>query len=143
MGETAAETLSEIEASRARLANDLDVLDRRLPEGDELVRQAKLYGGAAAGGLLALVAMGLLGKRRMTKRGYRKEARRQAEALAEVLEDGLVLTPKVTHETRSGSAGPIALAAAAAALGLSVVTYLQQRGASGGGAESLGNGRLD
>lgn len=125
MGETPAETLTEIEAARARLQTDLDALEARLPERDELVEQAKLVGGAAAGGTLVLTALGIAAARANRRRKHRKHARFQAEALADVLTDGRPVSAHVEHT--SSKTGPIALLTSLAALAVAVATYLQSR----------------
>lgn len=138
MGETAAETLSEIEASRARIQTDLEVLDARLPDRDELIDRAKAAAGVAAGGLVGLLLLVLFGRRRLHARADRKEARRHAEALAEVLGDGLPITATVVH--RSSTTGPIALVAALAALALAIYQFLEAR--RGGTGSANGRARL-
>lgn len=82
MGETPAQTLTEIEATRAAIDRDLSVLESRLPDREEIAGKAKAAGGAAAGGLALLTVMGVTMARRKRERELRAEAQRQAEALA-------------------------------------------------------------
>lgn len=127
MGETPAETLTEIGLARERLQTDLDALEARLPAREELAEQAKLAGGIAAGSGLALLAMGIAAARANARRRARKRARFQADALADVLRDDLPVTATVEQKHTSSKTGPLALIAALAALGLNVVQYLQSR----------------
>jgi hypothetical protein len=126
VGDTATETLSEIDATRQRLGSDIDALEARIPDRDELADQAKVYGGAAAGAGVAILALiSALKKRRATKE-RRRHARDTAEALAEIMEVIPVeATARIEH---TGSrTGPMALVAAAAGLAIALLTARKQR----------------
>lgn len=132
MDQTAAETLSEIEAAKAALARDLDELESRLPPREVLGRQAALAGGAvvaAGAGLVTLV--GILGRRaehRRRERAKREEARINAEELARAfggLPDPVEAT--VEHRTVSSRTGPVALLVALVALAVALVRLLGER----------------
>lgn len=134
MGQNATETLSEIEASRQRLQNDLDVLQQRLPEGDDLIQQAKVVGGAAAAAGVGLIVLYAVTKRSLAERRRHKDAVRQADALAEVLGERQILAeheirerPVVEIEPRSNGTSTAALLAALAALAMTVVQFLSRR----------------
>lgn len=87
MGQNATETLSEIEASRQRLQSDIDVLQQRLPSGDDLAEQMKTVGALAAAAGVGLIVVYVLTKRSISRRSRYRDARRQADALADVLEE--------------------------------------------------------
>lgn len=126
MGDDAAETLSEIEATRQRLETDLSALEARLPEKDELAKKAKIYGGAAAGGVLGLVVLTIGMKKRSSTKERQRHARDTAEHLATMMDAIPVeATAHVRHE--SGRTGVLALVAALAGIAISVANALQQR----------------
>lgn len=129
MGATATDTLTEIEATRAKLDDDLRVLQSRVPSRDELLDQVKEYGtaygpqigaGAAAVGLTGLVA-----SRAARNRRLRKDAERQAAAFAKVLPgllpEAIPVEARVEHT--SSKTGPVALFTSAVALGLAGFTF--------------------
>lgn len=126
MGDTAAETLSEIEATRQRLETDLTALEARLPEKDEIAEKAKLYGAAAGGGLVALIGLILGLKKRSATKERQRHARETAEHLAQMMDAIPVeATAHVRHE--SSRTGVLALIAALAGVAISVANALQQR----------------
>lgn len=138
MGQTAAETLSEIEAAKADLARDLDELESRLPPRDVLTRQAAIAGGTLAGtgiGLAVLITvLGRRSERRRREQARREEARINAEELAKAfggLPDPVEAT--VEHRTVSSRTGPIALLVALAALVITAVRFLDDRDRGGVG----------
>lgn len=126
MGDNAAETLNEIEASRQRLGSDIDALAARVPEKDELVEKAKVYGGAAAGAGVGLVALTMALKRRSAKKERQRHARETAEALAEIM-DVIPVEAHARVEHASSRTGPIALVAALAGFALAVANALRNR----------------
>jgi hypothetical protein len=67
VGETAAETLTEIEATRARLDGDLRELERRLPATARMAKRITA----------ALVGVGMLGG--MTRFALRRRKRQQGD----------------------------------------------------------------
>lgn len=84
MGETAAETMKEIDATRNRLDGELRQLEDRLPAAARLAKRAA---GAAAGlGALGVVARFVL-RRRKHKEGDRRV--RDLEKRLSKLEDRL------------------------------------------------------
>lgn len=85
MGETAAQTLTEIASVRDALERDISTLAGRVPPKDELVRGAAVGGGglAAVAAVVALVAKAL--SNRAEERELRHEAEVHAEAVADVL----------------------------------------------------------
>lgn len=85
MGETAAETLNEIAASRSKIEQDLDALDARLPEKEELQARAKQAGIAAGAGVIALVVVWILLRRWRARRAEERLINRHAELLAAAL----------------------------------------------------------
>lgn len=133
MGETPAETLSEIERKRAELQRDLDLLERRLPAPDDLADQAKVAGAAVGGGVLLLGLLYAFGKHRVHERRRYRDARKQASALAEILEDGPHTLRIEGGDPPRSVTGPLALVAALAALAVGVVQFLQDRQRPSGG----------
>ncbi|MDX1657372.1 MAG: hypothetical protein R3343_00990 [Nitriliruptorales bacterium] len=126
MGENPTETLSEIEASRQRLQQDIDLLAARLPEADELERRAKIAGAIAAAAGIGLTVAYVSSKRALENRRRHKEAERQAEALADVLAERRFLvqegpTADVTVELDDDARQTLTLAALAAAVTAMVV----------------------
>ena len=67
MGETAAQTLTEIEATRARLDGELQELERRLPATARMAKRV----------VAALVGVGMLGA--MTRFALRRRKRQQGD----------------------------------------------------------------
>ena len=126
MGDNAAETLSEIEASRQRLGSDIDALAARVPDKDELVDQAKLYGGAAAGAGVGLIALIIALKKRSAKKERQQHARETAEALAEIM-DVIPVEAHARIEHTSSRSGPVALVAALAGFALAVANAVRNR----------------
>lgn len=116
MGETAAETLTEIASAREALEKDISTLVQRMPPKDELVKGAAVGGG----GLAALVAViGLIGKwlsNRREERALQHEAEVHAEAVAAILarraeqvaDDGHVRVDLDLDTDDGGSGGVIA-----------------------------------
>ncbi|MDX1622240.1 MAG: hypothetical protein R3320_14680 [Nitriliruptorales bacterium] len=135
MGENATETLSEIEASRQRLQQDIDLLQARLPQGDDLTQQAKVAGGVAAAATVGLVLAYIGSKRALKNRRRHKEAQRQADALVDVLAERdvqlgsrVVEQPVIEFPTRSDDTVSIAaLAAALTALVMTIVQFVSRR----------------
>jgi hypothetical protein len=82
VGETVAETLTEIEQTRAVLEADIDALFDRLPDRAVMARQAKVYGVATAGIAVLLVVVTARMKKRAIVRSKREDARIGAEELA-------------------------------------------------------------
>ena len=124
MGETPAETLSEIEITRSKIEQDLDVLEERLPERDRLTQQAKQLGMAAAGGGVGLTVLWLLVRRWRHNRADERRAERQAELLAAKL-PGILNGERPTPAPSSsgGATGVLALLVAVAALVLGMIQY--------------------
>jgi hypothetical protein len=127
VGDPAAATLSEIEASRARLASDIDALAARIPEQDELAARARRYGGAAAGAGVGLAVLVVLAKRRSRARDRERHARDTARFLAEMV-DTIPVEATARVEHRSSPLAPLALAAALAGLGVSIANGRRARG---------------
>lgn len=82
MGETVAETLTEIEQTRAALEADIDALFDRLPDRAVMARQAKVYGAATAGLAVLIVVFTVRMRTRSALRAKRQDARIGAEELA-------------------------------------------------------------
>lgn len=119
MGQDATATLSEIEAARQRLEQDIDELDRRARPEHDLPEQAQRVaaGAIAAGvGLTVLVAVT---RRRLHARQEHRHVRLQAEALADVLEERrLAARPRLADDDLLADArGGAALLVGAAAIG--------------------------
>lgn len=126
MGDNPAQTLSEIEASRQRLESDIDALAARMPQKDELVDQAKLYGGAAAGAGVGLVVLVMMLKKRSAKKERRRHARETAEALAEIM-DVIPVEAHARVEHASSRTGPVALVAALVGIAIAVANAVRSR----------------
>ncbi|MBW3620033.1 MAG: hypothetical protein KY461_07300 [Actinobacteria bacterium] len=126
MGDNPAQTLSEIEASRQRLESDIDVLAARLPQKDVLADQAKLYGGAAAGAGVGLIALVVAMKKRSATKDRQRQARETAEALAEIM-DVIPVEAHARVEHASSRTGPVALVAALVGIALAVVNARRAR----------------
>jgi hypothetical protein len=80
--EQAAEQVRDI---RARLDQDLQALEARIPPTDTLVAQAKTIGGAAVAGVAVVAALGVWTKKRGEQKELEQEAERAARAIAEHL----------------------------------------------------------
>lgn len=140
MGQNPTETLSEIEAARQRLQQDIDVLEQRLPPADELMEQMKIVGAVAAAALVGGIALYGTAKRSAEQRRLRKEAERQADALADVLaERRLAVEPDVVAPDRQvievrtaggggDATGIVALVAALTALAVTIAQFVSRRG---------------
>ena len=87
MGDNAAETLKEIEASRQRLQHDIDVLSARLPSGHDLETQLRQSALVAAASSVGVIVLYLTVRRLFRSRRRRRDAKRQAELISEVLAD--------------------------------------------------------
>lgn len=120
MGETVAETLTEIEQTRAALEADIDALFERLPDRDVVVRQAKVYGGAAAGAAVLIAVLAARGKHAAEVRAKREAARINAEELARAF------SPHAPVEDDGTSSRLGVVAVIAAAIG-ALVAYLGSR----------------
>lgn len=119
MGETVAETLTEIEQTRAALEADIDALFDRLPDRQVMVRQAKVYGAATAGGAVVIAVIAGRAKRAADLRAKREDARINAEELARAF------SPHPPVEADDGS--HLGLVAVLAAIIGALVVYLQSR----------------
>jgi hypothetical protein len=75
MGETAAETLTEIEATRARLDGEMRLLEERLPAAARLTKRIAA----------ALVGLGMLGV--MTRFAMRRRKRQRGDARLRDMEE--------------------------------------------------------
>lgn len=82
MGETVAETLTEIEHTRAALQADIDALFTRLPDRHVMARQAKVYAGATIGVVVVLAVVVARLRKSAELRARRQDARINAEELA-------------------------------------------------------------
>ena len=121
MGETAAETLSEIDIAKSRIEQDLDVLEERLPERDELAQRAKQLGIAAAGTGGGLVVLWILVRRWRRLRAEDRQAQRQAELLAAKLPsllDGDRRAPAPAPSSSASSVMALVVAIVALVVGL-------------------------
>ncbi len=117
MGQDATATLSEIEAARQRLEQDIDELDRRARPEHDLPEQAqRLAVAAAAGGVSLAVVVGLV-RRRLRVRREQRHMREHADVLAEVLQQRrLVRRPFAGSDddlSHDATVGAVSLAAAA------------------------------
>lgn len=126
MGDNPAQTLSEIEASRQRLESDIDALAARMPQKDELVDKAKVYGGAAAGAGVGLMMLVMMLKKRSATKERRRHARETAEALAEIM-DVIPVEARARVEHASSRTGPIALVAALVGIAIAVANAVRSR----------------
>lgn len=120
MGETVAETLTEIEQTRLALEADIDALISRLPDRDVVVRQAKVYGGAAAGAAVLVAVLAARGKRAAEMRAKREAARINAEELARAF------SPRTPIDD-DGTSSRLGVAAVIAAAIGALVAYLASR----------------
>jgi hypothetical protein len=85
--EDADQAADQVREIRARLDQDLDALQARIPPRDTLVAQAKTIGGAVAAALAVVAALGAYMKRRSERRDLEEEAERAARAIARHLPD--------------------------------------------------------
>lgn len=120
MGETVAQTLTEIEQTRAALEADIDALFDRLPDRDVVVRQAKVYGGAAAGTAVIVAVLAARAKHASQLRAKREAARINAEELARAF------SPRLPVDDDGASSRLGVVAVIAAAIG-ALVAYLGSR----------------
>jgi hypothetical protein len=130
----AAEQLRDI---RARLDQDLDALEARVPPRDTLVAQAKTVGGAAAAGVAVMAAIGAMLKRRGQKKEADEEAERQAAAIARHLPDAWAeverrraresLEDLLEDEDGFGAGRKLAILALLVAAAAAIFSQLQQR----------------
>lgn len=130
MGQDATATLSEIEAARHRLEQDIDELDRRARPEHDLPEQAqRLAVAAGAGGVGLALAVGLV-RRRLRARREHRHVHLQAEALADILEQRRLvgggvagLDGDLSRDARTGAV----MLAAATALGALVARVVSRR----------------
>jgi DNA repair exonuclease SbcCD ATPase subunit len=87
--EDADHAAQQVRDIRARLDQDLQALEARLPPRDTLVAQAKTVGGAAAAGVAVVAALGAWMKQRGAKKELEQEAERAARAIARHLPDAI------------------------------------------------------
>jgi hypothetical protein len=129
----AAEQVREI---RARLDQDLDALEARIPPRDTLVAQAKTIGGAVAAALAVVAALGAWMKRRGAEKDLEQEAERAARAIARHLPDAwaeverrrdLVLVEEEEDDGGLGTGRKLTILALLVAAAVAVYTQLQQR----------------
>jgi hypothetical protein len=128
----AAEQVREI---RARLDQDLDALQARIPPRDTLVAQAKTIGGAVAAALAVVAALGAWLKRRGEEKDLEEEAERAARAIARHLPDAWAEVERrrelvVVEEDEDGGLGTgrkLTILALLVAAGVAVYTQLQGR----------------
>lgn len=104
MGQDAATTLTEIEATRAQLERDVDALFERLPEPAVMAAKAKTYGAAAGGAAVTVGLATLSARKRSARKARRREARINAEELARAF------SPTPPPEPSSGGRGGLLLA---------------------------------
>jgi hypothetical protein len=121
--ENADEAVRQAQEIRARVDQDLRTLEARLPDPGTVQAQAKVIGGAVAGGVATIGAVTLILKRRSAKDAAEKEAQRQAQALAAALPDA-ALQVRQEKVTVSAKAGRLGLLVALAALGVAVWSKL-------------------
>lgn len=81
MGESAAQTVREIEAIRDRIDEDLDALGETLPPPETLKKQAML---AAVGGVVAVFSLWYLSHRLRVRSEDRRVKRLVKEAIEEL-----------------------------------------------------------
>ena len=121
MGQDATATLSEIEAARQRLEQDIDELDRRARPEHDLPEQARRVGVAAAAAGVGLAMVVGLTRRRWRVHREHRHARLQAEALADVLQErrlaGRAVVVGDEDDLLRDARGGAAMLVAAAALG--------------------------
>lgn len=85
MGETAAETLTEIASVRDALERDISTLGDRMPPKETIVKGA----AAAGGGLAALATLVALVVKKLSDRAEERELRHEAEVHADAVAEAL------------------------------------------------------
>lgn len=85
--EDADQAAEQVRDIRARLDQDLDALEARVPPRDTLIAQAKTVGGAAVAGVAVMAAIGAWLKKRGEAKALDEEAERTAQAIARHLPD--------------------------------------------------------
>jgi hypothetical protein len=85
--EDADQAAEQVRDIRARLDQDLDALEARIPPRDTLVAQAKTIGGAAIAGVAVVAALMLWLSKRSEEKELEEEAERAARAIARHLPD--------------------------------------------------------
>jgi hypothetical protein len=120
-------TLSEIAATRQRLASNLDELERRVrPDGD-LADHARRVGAAVAAAVVSLLTLVGLARRGVRRRREHHHAQVQAEALVDLLEQrGWSSTTHPGRQPEQDRA-TTALVVAMAALAATVANLLGRR----------------
>lgn len=136
MGETAAETLTEIASARDALERDISTLTERVPPKEQLVKGAAVGGGGLAGlvALFALIAKVV--SHRREERELRHEAEVHAEAVADelsrraavVAEDGHLRVDLDLDERDGGSGGGFLAALVALLAGFAAAFAWMRRG---------------
>jgi hypothetical protein len=121
--ENADEAVLQAQEIRSRVDQDLRTLEARLPDPGTVQAQAKVIGGAVAGGVATIGAVTLILKRRSAKGAEEKEAQRQARALAAALPDA-ALQVRQEKVTVSAKAGRLGLLVALVALGVALWSKL-------------------
>ena len=133
MGQDATATLSEIEAARQRLERDIDELDRRARPEHDLPEQAQRLGIAAATAGAGIAVLVGITRWRLHARRQHRHARRQAELLADVLEERGMGSGRWTRSTpgpedlsREAASGAVVLIAAASS-GAAIAHLVRRR----------------
>jgi hypothetical protein len=85
--EDADQAAQQVRDIRARLDQDLDALEARIPPRDTLVAQAKTVGGAAVAGVAVVAALLAWLRSRGEEKELEEEAERAARAIARHLPD--------------------------------------------------------
>jgi hypothetical protein len=85
--EDADQAADQVRDIRARLDQDLDALEARIPPRDTLIAQAKTVGGAAVAGVAVVAVLLAWLSRRSEERELEEEAERAARAIARHLPD--------------------------------------------------------
>jgi hypothetical protein len=80
--EDADQAAEQVRSIRARLDQDLDTLEARIPPRDTLVAEAKTVGGAAVASVAVVAAVGIWMKKRGEEKELEEEAERAARAIA-------------------------------------------------------------
>jgi hypothetical protein len=87
--EDADQAAQQVRDIRARLDQDLDALEARIPPRDTLLAQAKTIGGAVVAALAVVAAIGAWMRKRSDEAELEQEAERAARAIARHLPDAL------------------------------------------------------
>jgi hypothetical protein len=124
VGETVEATLTEIQQTRAAVERDVDELMNRLPAREQVVDQAKTYGGAAVGALALMAVIVSRVRSRSEKKAKRERARINAEELARVFSPHTIDDVGSDRDDGGSRTGAFALAVALAALGLGIANSL-------------------